>query len=114
MGIAVNRCRTWLVQRARRPELADYLHDRPAKDERDDSTELVAELSAAVAQLRPDYRAVFILFHERNQPYEEIALAMDRPVGTVKTWLHRARQEILESLRRRGMAPDESTISLKS
>src|SRR5262249_33829360 len=25
MGITVNRCRTWLVQRARRPELADYL-----------------------------------------------------------------------------------------
>ena len=25
MSIAVNRCRTWLVQRAKRPELVDYL-----------------------------------------------------------------------------------------
>ena len=36
LGIAVNRCRTWLAKRARRPELADYLHDtaeaRPADD----------------------------------------------------------------------------------
>src|SRR5947208_17101432 len=27
MGIAVNRCRTWLAQRARRPESVDYLQD---------------------------------------------------------------------------------------
>jgi hypothetical protein len=32
---------------------------------------------------------------------------MDRPVGTIKTWLHRARLEILERLRRRGMVPPE-------
>jgi len=35
--------------------------------------------------------------------------ALDRPVGTIKTWLHRARLEILERLRRRGMLPDEGT-----
>ena len=38
MGIAVNRCRTWLSQRSRRPELVDYLQDtapdRPADDSR--------------------------------------------------------------------------------
>ena len=28
---------------------------------------------------------------------------MEKPVGTVKTWLHRARLEILDRLRRRGM-----------
>src|SRR5579864_4534912 len=27
MGIAVNRCRTFLSQRSRRPELVDYLHE---------------------------------------------------------------------------------------
>ena len=34
---------------------------------------------------------VFTLYHEQNLPYEEIAQALNRPVGTVKTWLHRAR-----------------------
>ena len=44
-----------------------------------------------------------MLFHEHGHPYEEIALALDRPVGTIKTWLHRARLEILDRLQRRGM-----------
>ena len=34
---------------------------------------------------------------------EAIAAALGRPVGTIKTWLHRARLELLDALRRRGM-----------
>jgi RNA polymerase sigma-70 factor (ECF subfamily) len=103
LGIALNRCRTVLVQRARRPELADYLQDVAPSRPADDTAELLREIEAAVRELRPDYRCVFVLFHEQGLPYEDIAVALDRPVGTVKTWLHRARLEILERLRRRGM-----------
>jgi RNA polymerase sigma-70 factor (ECF subfamily) len=106
MSIAVNRCRTWLSQRSRRPELADYLQDTAASRPADDSSELVLELHAAMNELRPEYRMVFVLFHEQGQPYEEIAEALDRPVGTIKTWLHRARIEVLDRLRRRGMVAD--------
>jgi len=105
MGITINRCRTWISQRVRRPDLIDYLHD-VADREPDSSSELVAEIEAAVRQLRPDYRAVFVLFHDHGQCYEDISHAIDRPVGTVKTWLHRARLEVLDRLRRRGMLPD--------
>jgi RNA polymerase sigma-70 factor (ECF subfamily) len=105
MGITVNRCRTWLTQRKRRPELVDYLHETIASPLPDDSTELLLEIQAAVAMLRLEYRTVFVLFHEQGQPYEDIAVAMERPVGTVKTWLHRARLEILERLQSRGMIP---------
>jgi RNA polymerase sigma-70 factor (ECF subfamily) len=108
MGIAVNRCRTWMTQRARRPELVDYLQDTAPGRTADDSAELVSEIRAALADLRAEYRAVFVLFHEQGQPYEDIAAALDRPVGTVKTWLHRARLELLDRLRRRGMVPEES------
>jgi RNA polymerase sigma-70 factor (ECF subfamily) len=107
VGIAVNRCRTWLAQRVRRPELADYLQDTVAGPTPDDSSELLTEIQSALAGLRLEYRTVFVLFHEQGQPYEEIALALDRPVGTIKTWLHRARLEILERLRQRGMVPEE-------
>jgi RNA polymerase sigma-70 factor (ECF subfamily) len=103
MGIAVNRCRTWMAQRARRPELVDYLHDTISSPAPDDSAELVSEIQAALGELRLEYRSVFVLFHEHGQPYEDIAEALDRPVGTIKTWLHRARLEVLERLRRRGM-----------
>ena len=107
MGITVNRCRTWLAQRARRPELADYLQDTVAGPAADDSGELVQEIRAALAGLRLEYRTVFVLFHEQGQPYEEIAAALGRPVGTIKTWLHRARLEVLQRLRRRGMVAEE-------
>ena len=107
MGIAVNRCRTWLAQRGRRPELVDYLQDTLPGPAADDSDELLQEIQAALAELRLEYRTAFVLFHEHGQPYEDIARVMDRPVGTIKTWLHRARLEVLERLRRRGMVPGE-------
>jgi RNA polymerase sigma factor (sigma-70 family) len=107
MSIAVNRCRTWMSQRSRRPELADYLHETASGPPADDSPELLREIRDAVDELRPDYRMVFVLFHEENRPYEEIAVALKRPVGTIKTWLHRARLEVLERLRRRGMVGEE-------
>jgi RNA polymerase sigma-70 factor (ECF subfamily) len=70
--------------------------------------ELVREIEAAVDELRPDYKSVFLLFHQHGQGYDEISQAMDRPVGTIKTWLHRARLAVLERLRQRGMVPENS------
>jgi RNA polymerase sigma-70 factor (ECF subfamily) len=69
----------------------------------DDSAELLSEIRAALRELRPEYREAFILFHQQGQSYDVIAAALDRPVGTIKTWLHRARMEILDRLCRRGM-----------
>jgi RNA polymerase sigma-70 factor (ECF subfamily) len=96
-----------MTQRSRRPEAVDYLQEVAAGPPPDDAAELVTEIEAAVAELRPDYRAAFVLFHEQGQPYEDIATALERPVGTIKTWLHRARMEVLEQLRRRGMVESE-------
>jgi RNA polymerase sigma-70 factor (ECF subfamily) len=108
LGIAVNRCRTWMGRRVRRPELADYLHETAARDDADDSVELVAEIRSALATLRPEYRSVFVMFHEQGCSYEDIAAAHGRPVGTIKTWLHRTRLEVLTQLRQRGMVPAEA------
>ena len=116
LGIAANRCRTWLARKARRPEPVDYLGDvaaDPHAGPADDAGELAREVTRALADLRPDYRTAFVLFHERNQSYEAIAAALDRPVGTVKTWLHRARLELLDALRRRGMVDRESAGDLR-
>jgi RNA polymerase sigma factor (sigma-70 family) len=109
LGIAVNRCRTWVSRRTKHPEPVDYLHETPDHRPTDDTTELRTEIRAAVDDLRDDYREVFVLFHESGQSYEEIAEAIDRPVGTIKTWLHRARIEILDRLRSRGLVEEEPT-----
>jgi RNA polymerase sigma-70 factor (ECF subfamily) len=106
IGIAVNRCKTWLSQRVRRPELVEYLAETVASPDQPEPTELTQEIQTALSGLRLEYRTVFVLFHEQGLPYEDIAVAVDKPVGTVKTWLHRARQEMLEHLKRRGMVPE--------
>src|SRR5205823_14089239 len=95
-----------LALRARRPRLApvstadDRIDPRPGVADPDD---LGGELAQAIDRLRPEYRLVFLLYHEQNLSYEEIAQSVQRPVGTVKTWLHRARAELAEYLARRGV-----------
>lgn len=112
MGIAVNRCRTYLSKRTRQPEIVEYLADVVTAADEGDAAELVREIQLAVAFLRPEYRIAFVMFHEQGAPYEEIALALERPVGTIKTWLHRARLEVLERLRQRGMVATEEPFQL--
>jgi RNA polymerase sigma-70 factor (ECF subfamily) len=109
LGIAANRCRTALVRRARTSPAALAESDREPVDPRPglaDPDDLAAELNRAVNQLRDEYRTVFVLFHEQNLSYEEIAQILGRPVGTVKTWLHRARAELADALSRRGVTCD--------
>jgi len=103
LGIAANRCRTALGRRARRPIPVESIGEQiDPRQPPADTNDLAAELERALDRLRPDYRVVFVLFHEQGLPYEEISAAIDRPLGTVKTWLHRARIEIAEDLARRG------------
>ena len=97
MGITLNRCRTWLTQRARRPKATSFRLEDIAQSVEEAPGELVREIEAAVDDLRPEYRSVFLLFHQHGQGYDEISQAMDRPVGTIKTWLHRARLVVLEA-----------------
>ena len=106
LTIAVNRCRTRLSNRPKRPEPVDYLADLPGGEAPAGDGELTAAIAAAVGGLRHDYREVFVLFHESGRSYEEIADIVGRPVGTVKTWLHRARAVLLERLNELGLMPD--------
>jgi RNA polymerase sigma-70 factor, ECF subfamily len=63
-----------------------------------ESKELGAAIERAVAKLRPDYRACILLRHVEGRAYEEIAETLDLPLGTVKTYIHRARLELREHL----------------
>ena len=58
-------------------------------------------LSKAVAALPENYREVVTLFHVEQLSYKDIASAMDVPIGTVMTWLHRARAQLKKSLAER-------------
>jgi len=60
--------------------------------------QLSAALEQAVAALPPNQRAALVLFHVEQLPYREVAAALDVPVGTVMTWLHRARGKLRRAL----------------
>ena len=68
--------------------------DAPRADEALERRELAGSLSRAVAALPSNYREVVELFHVEHLSYKEIAQAMDVPIGTVMTWLHRARARL--------------------
>ncbi|MBS2024528.1 MAG: sigma-70 family RNA polymerase sigma factor [Deltaproteobacteria bacterium] len=57
------------------------------------------DLDRAIAGLPERYREVVALFHVQHKSYAEIAQTLDVPMGTVMTWLHRARKQLLENLK---------------
>ena len=61
-------------------------------------SEAQRDLDAAVAALPPRYREVIALFHVQHRSYAEIAETLGVPMGTVMTWLHRARKELKAQL----------------
>jgi len=63
-----------------------------------ESRELGAAIERAIGKLRPEYRACIMLRHVEDKSYEEIAEIVKLPLGTVKTYIHRARHELRTSL----------------
>lgn len=63
-----------------------------------EAKELGSAIEQAIAKLRPEYRACIMLRHVEGRAYEEIAATLDLPLGTVKTYIHRARHELRKAL----------------
>ena len=57
-------------------------------------------LRKALDELGEDYRTALILKEIEALPYEEIAQLTDSPIGTVRSRIHRARQELRAKLDR--------------
>jgi RNA polymerase sigma-70 factor, ECF subfamily len=68
---------------------------------RDDfaALENVTRVRQAIATLPENYREVVVLCELDELSYEEAAAALDCPVGTVRSRLHRARAILVEKLR---------------
>ena len=62
------------------------------------ASEDAARLRAAIAALPEKYRTVITLFHLQGKQYEEIALVLGLPLGTVKTHLFRAKDLLRAAL----------------
>ena len=109
LSIAGNRCRTLLAKRQRRPRsVADVEHVADRRPPAEGYYILAEEVDQALAGLRTEYRHAFLLFHEQQLSYAELAAALNCPVGTAKTWVHRARMELADVLSKRGVLEEKA------
>ncbi len=81
---------------ARTRPIVESLDERP--DAYVENLELGSQIESAIGKLRPQYRTVTLLRHVEGYSYREIAEIMELPLGTVKTYIHRARLELKEAL----------------
>jgi RNA polymerase sigma-70 factor (ECF subfamily) len=104
LAIAANRCRTHLATNAKRRGASHQVETLvDARVDRLEARQTAEEIETALRLLRPDHRRAFLLFHVEGRSYIEIAAECRVPLGTVKTWVHRARRELAERLRERDL-----------
>jgi len=102
LTIAGNRCRTMLARRKRIPNTDEQgFFTSQVAAQQDNSQNLREELELALTTLRPEYREAFLLFHKDQLCYQDIADRLGVPLGTIKTWVHRARIQIIRELQER-------------
>jgi RNA polymerase sigma-70 factor (ECF subfamily) len=77
------------------PDRADPSAGPEALAERNDEA---VRLRAAIDALPEKYRTVVTLYHLQGKQYEEIATVLNLPLGTVKTHLFRAKEQLRKAL----------------
>ena len=107
--LATNVCINATRGRKRRPRVEDpeLLAQRRDSDHAGDPAQEaafrddVAAAQQAVAQLPEEYRTVVVLRYLEDMSCQDVAATMDIPVGTVKTWLFRAREMLRDRMKAR-------------
>jgi RNA polymerase sigma-70 factor (ECF subfamily) len=79
-------------------EVAEPEGKEPGGLEAAGTADRAARLREAVSELPPDYRAVISMRYLEGASYEDIAEALDLPVGTVKNRLFRARERLKQAM----------------
>ncbi len=110
--IAINTAKNYLVAQSRRPPPGDidaadaeqYDIDSRLKDRDTPENELLKDeiettIHSAIAALPDDLKTAITLREMEGMSYEEIAAAMDCPIGTVRSRIFRAREAIDNQLR---------------
>jgi RNA polymerase sigma-70 factor (ECF subfamily) len=87
-------CLTELARRGRRGEVSLDEAMPAAGGAKAGEQELAEIVRHCVTKLPERYAAIVTMYYLQQAPYEEIAGVMKIPVGTLKTWMFRARKEL--------------------
>jgi RNA polymerase sigma-70 factor (ECF subfamily) len=110
--IAINTAKNWLVAKKRRPPATDidavdaeqYDLESRLKEQGTPESEMMREeikrtVFDTIAELPDDLRTAIMLREMEGMSYEDIAITMDCPIGTVRSRIFRAREAIDEKLK---------------
>jgi RNA polymerase sigma-70 factor (ECF subfamily) len=98
--VTVNLSYTWLSRGSNRRTPLDHVIDRlvspmkQAPDQLTEQTELRQNVRKAIGDLSLDQRVVIVLYYLNNLSLHDIAEILDLPVGTVKSRLYYARENL--------------------
>jgi len=122
LTIAANCCVSMLRRRRPKPmEVTDEgaegkvrsVTSPPDPAEEAEGKEFAQAVRQAIAGLEDMFRLPFVLFHQEEMSYEDIARALSLPLGTVKSRVHRARGQLYDQLTRAGFLPGTSSARSK-
>lgn len=88
-------CLTELNRRKRRGEV-EFLpqHGGAREDKTIESADIAELVRRCVTHLPDRYATIVTLYYLEEMPYEKIAEIMEIPMGTLKTWMFRARKDL--------------------
>ncbi|MHB8141683.1 MAG: RNA polymerase sigma factor [Vulcanimicrobiaceae bacterium] len=100
LAIAYHACCDRLTRRKRyaQDELPDRADPAPGPEAQVLAGDDARRLRAAIDALPEKYRTVITLYHIQGHQYEEIAAVLGVPLGTVKTHLFRAKEQLRQRL----------------
>ena len=88
-------CLTEIAKRKKRGEVELNITHEGGYESTDAQDNEQADLvRRCVMHLPEKYATIVTLYYLNEMPYEEIAQIMDIPIGTLKTWMFRARKEL--------------------
>jgi RNA polymerase sigma-70 factor (ECF subfamily) len=102
--IAINLCHDWAEQHQVRVVPLEIENEENFSDDASDPLRAVSDqelregVRAKLNALPPLYRTVIALRYNEEMSYEEMAAALDLPLNTVRTHLHRAKMKLREML----------------
>jgi len=67
------------------------------------SAEIKSAIEEALARLDPNWRAALVMKEYDRMTYEEIAQALSVAQGTVKSWIHRAKESLALKMKDKGI-----------
>lgn len=88
-------CLTELNRRRRRGEVEfEPHHDVRAEGAEPTDTDFAEQIRGCIPRLPERYATIITLYYLQGVSYEDIAQALEIPMGTLKTWMFRARRQL--------------------